>query len=117
MRTVFTLILSMLSVVLFAQSIGDTIIIPTYNYTQTHGWPWCGFSRDTMIDFPDDPDVNYEKIIMAYNMRCRDGLVSNHSYPNQGCGEWDYSCNTYIHDSSRVDSVLSFTNSHYISSF
>ena len=31
MRTVFTLILSMLSVVLFAQSIGDTIIIPTYN--------------------------------------------------------------------------------------
>jgi len=117
MRTVFTLILSMLSVVLFAQSIGDTIIIPTYNYTQTHGWPWCGFSRDTMIDFPDDPEISYEKIIMAYNMRCKDGLVSNHSYPNQGCGEWDYSCNTYIHDSSRVDSVLSITNSHYISAF
>ncbi len=117
MRTVLTLILSMLSVVIFAQSVGDTIIIPTYNYTQTHGWPWCGFSRDTMIDFPDNPEISYEKIIMAYNMRCKDGLVSNHSYPNQGCGEWDYSCNTYIHDSSRVDSVLSFTNSHYISAF
>ncbi len=117
MRTVFTLILSMLSIALFAQSVGDTVIIPTYNYTQTHGWPWCGFSRDTMIDFPDDTEVTYEKIIMAYNMRCKDGLVSNQANPNQGCGEWDYSCNTYIHDSSRVDSVLSFTNSHYISAF
>ena len=100
-----------------AQSTGDTIVIPTFNYTQTHGWPWCGFSRDTMIDFPNDPGVSYEKIIMAYNMRCKDGLVSVPGNTNLGCGEWDYSCNTYIHDSSRVDSVISFTNSHTITNF
>jgi hypothetical protein len=70
-----------------------------------------------MIDFPDNPDLTYEKIIMAYNMRCKDGLVSVPGNTNLGCGEWDYSCNTYIHDSSRVDSVISFTNSHSISGF
>lgn len=117
MRTIITFCLAIFSITVVAQSIGDTIIVPTYNYTQTHGWPWCGFSRDTMIDFPDNPDVSYEKIIMAYNMRCKDGLVSVPGYTNMGCGEWDYSCNTYITDSSRVDSVLSFTNSHYISAF
>ncbi len=117
MKTVFTLILSMLSVVLFAQSIGDTIVVPTFNYTQTHGVPWDGTIRDTMIDFPDNPDITYHKILMAYNMRCKDGLISNQSHPNQGCGEWDYSCNTYITDSSKVDSLISFTPSHYISAF
>ncbi len=117
MRALFTFLLVFISLSIFAQSTGDTIVIPTYNYTQTHGWPWCGFSRDTMIDFPDDPGVTYEKIIMAYNMRCKDGFVSVPGNTNLGCGEWDYSCNTYIHDSSRVDSVISFTNTHSISGF
>ncbi|MCB2207612.1 MAG: T9SS type A sorting domain-containing protein [Bacteroidetes bacterium] len=117
MRALFTIFLISISLSLIAQSTGDTIVIPTYNYSQTHGWPWCGFSRDTMIDFPNDPGVSYEKIIMAYNMRCKDGLVSVPGNTNLGCGEWDYSCNTYIHDSSRVDSVISFTNSHTITNF
>lgn len=117
MRSLFTIFLVSISLSLCAQSVGDTIIIPTYNYTQTHGWPWCGFSRDTIIDFPDNPEISYEKIIMAYNMRCKDGLVSVPGNTNLGCGEWDYSCNTYIHDSSRVDSVISFTSSHVISNF
>jgi len=98
---------------LIAQSVGDTIIVPTFNYSQTSG----GGIRDTMIDFPDDPNQTYEKIIMLYNMRCKDGLVSVPGNTNLGCGEWDYSCNTYINDSSRVDSVLNFTNSHTISAF
>lgn len=96
-----------------AQSPGDTIVIPAFNYTQTNS----PNGRDTMIQFPDDPGTTYEKIIMAYNMRCKDGLVSNSSFPNRGCGEWDYSCNTYIYDSTRVDSVLSFYNSHFITHF
>jgi len=54
---------------------------------------------------------------MLYNMRCKDGLVSTTSDRNKGCGEWDYSCNTYIHDSSMVDSILSYTKSHTISNF
>ena len=117
MKSVFTFCFVLFSVILFAQSPGDTIVVETFNYTQTHGWPWSGLIRDTMIDFPDNPDLTFEKIIMLYNMRCKDGLVSTTTDRNKGCGEWDYSCNTYITDSSRVDSVLSFTSSHYISAF
>ena len=113
MKALITFCLAFFSMVVFAQSVGDTIIIPTYNYTQTQG---SGI-RDTMIDFPDDPSQSYEKILMLYNMRCKDGLVSVPGNTNRGCGEWDYSCNTYITDSSRIDSVLSYTNSYYISAF
>lgn len=113
MKTFFTFFIAIFSISLLAQSVGDTIIIPTYNYSQTQG----GGIRDTMIDFPDDPTQSYEKIIMLYNMRCKDGLVSVPGNTNRGCGEWDYSCNTYITDSSRVDSVLSYTSSYYISAF
>lgn len=113
MRTLFTVFFVSFSIAVFAQSVGDTILIPTINYTQTTS----PNGRDTMIDFPDIPGQTYEKIIMMYNMRCKDGLVSNQSNTNRGCGEWDYSCNTYIHDSSRVDSVISFTNSHVITGF
>lgn len=102
-----------LSSLIIAQSVGDTIIVPSFNYSQTSG---SGI-RDTMIDFPDDPTQTYEKIIMLYNMRCKDGLVSVPGNTNLGCGEWDYSCNTYITDSSKVDSVISFIDSHVISNF
>ncbi len=117
MKNLFTLLSFVLTSLVFAQSEGDTIVVPTFNYTQTHGAPWDGTIRDTMIDFPDTPDQTYHKILMAYNMRCKDDLVSVPGATNRGCGEWDYSCNTYITDSSKVDSVLSFTNSHYISNF
>ncbi len=113
MRIIFTICLTLLASAFFAQSVGDTIVVSTFNYSQTDG---SGI-RDTMIDFPDNPDETYSKIIMLYNMRCKDGLISVPGNTNRGCGEWDYSCNTYITDSSRVDSVLSYTNSHTISAF
>jgi hypothetical protein len=62
-------------------------------------------TRDTVIDFPEGDHNRFEKIIMHYSMRCKDALVSTTSERNKGCGEWDYSCNTYIVDSTRVDSV------------
>ncbi|HEY9116089.1 MAG TPA: hypothetical protein VIN10_15435, partial [Bacteroidales bacterium] len=113
MKNLFTICLLFLSSFIFAQSEGDTIFVETFNYTQTHG---SGI-RDTMIAFPDNPELTFEKIIMLYNMRCKDGLVSTTTDRNKGCGEWDYSCNTYITDSSKVDSVLSFTASHSITNF
>lgn len=113
MRILFTFLLAIIASGLVAQSTGDTIVVPTFNYSQTSG---SGI-RDTMIDFPDVQGQTYEKIIMLYNMRCKDGLISVPGNTNRGCGEWDYSCNTYITDSSRVDSVLSFTNSHTVSAF
>ena len=88
MKALTTFCITFFSFAMLAQSVGDTIIIPTYNYTQTQG----GGIRDTMIDFPDDPTQSYEKIIMLYNMRCKDGLISIPGNTNRGCGEWDYSC-------------------------
>ena len=113
MKNLFTFCLLILGASMMAQSPGDTIIVQTFNYSQTHG---SGI-RDTLIDFPDNPELTYEKVIMLYNMRCKDGLVSTTTDRNKGCGEWDYSCNTYIHDSSMVDSVLSYRKSHTISNF
>ncbi len=81
-----------------AQTIGDTITIQTYEYNST--------TRDSVFDFSVLPNTSFEKIIMEYSIRCTDGLVSNSSNTNLGCGEWDYSCNTYIEDSSKIDSVL-----------
>lgn len=95
----------------FAQSPGDTIVVQSLHYgSQT---------RDTMVAFPDLPGVTFEKILMRYNMRCKNGLISPpiQGQTNVGCGEWDYSCNTSIIDSSRIDSTLSRTDSYLISGF
>lgn len=50
-------------------------------------------------------------------MRCKNGLVSTTSNRNLGCGEWDYSCNTYITDSSLTDSVKATHPNYIISGF
>ncbi|MGE0569404.1 MAG: LamG domain-containing protein, partial [Bacteroidia bacterium] len=89
-------------------SIGDTIKITTLKYGST--------TRDTLISFPTGT-LSYEKIIMKYNMRCKDNLVSNQTFPNQGCGEWDYSCNTYIVDSTKVEEAPKTHPNYLISNF
>lgn len=110
-----TLVFLIAAPYLQAQNPGDTIVVNTFNYTQTAG---SGI-RDTMIEFPNLPGVTFEKIIMKYNMRCKGGLVSPpvSGQTNIGCGEWDYSCNTYLHDSTRIDSVGYTTPSHTITGF
>jgi len=50
-------------------------------------------------------------------MRCKDGQINTTGGNNVACGEWDYSCHTYIHDSTRIDSILHRTNSHLIQNF
>ncbi len=91
----------------------DTLKVQSFTYKS--------LTRDTMVTFPDNGSETYEKIIMRYAMRCHDGTVSssgNNNGPHQGgCGEWDYSCSTYLTDSTRVDSLLTFTPSHVISGF
>ncbi|MBN2747371.1 MAG: T9SS type A sorting domain-containing protein [Bacteroidales bacterium] len=103
-----------------AQNNGDTIEIRSFNYNQTYGInQWSPGIRDTMVAFPNDSNLTFEKILMLYNIRCKNGNVSPavSGQTDIGCGEWDASCNTYITDSSRVDSVLSFHPSHWISQF
>ncbi len=73
--------------------------------TWVQGFQFDSRTRDSVIHFPSGNHNQYEKILMYYTMRCKDGLVSTGSDRNKGCGEWDYSCNTNIIDSSGVDSL------------
>jgi len=104
----FTLYFSLISLLLFAQNPGDTIKIKTFHYGSN--------TRDTLARFPAG-NLSFEKIIMKYNMRCKNALVSTSDNRNLGCGEWDYSCNTYIVDSSKVESVSATQAKYVISNF
>ena len=87
----------------------DTVVVQTLT--------WDSSGRDYVFTFPNDPTETYEKIIMLYNMRCKNAVVSTGGAPNAGCGEWDYSCNTYITDSSKTDSLMATAPNYVISGF
>src|SRR6187551_1242416 len=91
-----------------AQSPGDTIFVKAFKY----GSP----TRDTLLQFPSG-NLTFEKIIMKYNMRCKNGLISTQSAPDQGCGEWDAGCNTSVVDSSKIENELNKTPKYVISNF
>lgn len=93
---------------LIAQVPGDTIKIKTFHYKSN--------TRDTIAAFPSG-NLTFEKIIMKYNMRCKNALVSDGTDRNKGCGEWDYSCNTYIVDSSKIEEEQNLTPNYKISNF
>jgi hypothetical protein len=90
-------------------SFGDTTVVQTLRYDST--------LRAGMFQFPDDSTKTYEKILMLYGMRCKDGLVSTGTQRNLGCGEWDYNCYTYLIDSSQTDSLRTTQVSPLISNF
>lgn len=92
-----------------AQSPGDTIRVQAFEFDNT--------SRNMMVSFPDNDNLTYEKILLKYTMRCKDGLISNSTDRNRGCGEWDYSCNTYLVDSTKVESQPTTIASHFISDY
>ncbi|MEZ4939475.1 MAG: LamG-like jellyroll fold domain-containing protein [Saprospiraceae bacterium] len=98
----------MLFILLFCPGLRaqDTIRVQTFT--------WENPSRSALFQFPDNPGEQYRKIWMKYNMRCHDAAVGS---GNVGCREWDYSCNTFITDSSRIDSSKTLHPSHRISNF
>ncbi len=99
-----------------AQVAGDTIVVQSYDYSHNN---YGSGTKDTIVNFPNDPNLTFEKIIMKYNMRCKGGGTGNGVPPNgtSGCGEWDYSCNTYIVDSTKTDSTKATHPSHIIPGF
>jgi len=103
----FLLVIFFLSSNLSAQD----VIVQSFNFDSE--------TRDTVIEFPQMDHNNWEKIIMLYSMRCKDGLISPPvaGQTNLGCGEWDYSCNTYITDSTQVDSLYRVSPDFEISNF
>ena len=120
MKKIFYLLIAIFIIIQSsAQNPGDTIVVQTFDYNMTYGsGPWSGGDRDTIAHFPNDPNLTFEKIILSYNMRCKDNVVNTNGQSNSiGCGAWDYSCHTYIHDSTRIDSILSYQSSHTVSSF
>ncbi len=73
-------------------------------------------ARSGTYTFPSG-DQSFEKILMIYNMRCKDDIVNQTGGNDVGCGEWDYSCNTFITDPTRTDSTAASHPSHTISGF
>ncbi|MEN8928083.1 MAG: LamG-like jellyroll fold domain-containing protein [Flavobacteriales bacterium] len=102
-------LLTVLSFSSNAQNIGDTITVQSFDYNSQ--------TRDTTVNFPTDTSIKYEKVLMLYNMRCKGARISTGTDRNLGCGEWDYSCNTYIHDESRYDSTKNTIPNYSISDF
>ncbi|WP_196885297.1 LamG-like jellyroll fold domain-containing protein [Aureivirga sp. CE67] len=102
-----------------AQTPGDTLVVQAFDYSETHSTnPWGGQIRDKDLDFSVLPDdVTFSKIIMLYSMRCKDGLVSDFDDKNKGCGEWDYSANTYLHDPTKKDELLTTHPNYKIQGF
>ena len=94
---------------MWGQKVGDTIRVQAFNHKST--------SRDTLIGFPNNPNLSFEKIILKYNMRCKKAAVLKGKDDGTGCGEWDYSVNTYVVDSSKVVKTLSKQPSYIISGF
>ncbi len=87
-----------------AQQTGDTLKVKVFHFASA--------TRDTAVQLPDS-NLSFEKIIMKYTMRCKNALVSNSNNRDQGCGEWDYSCNTYLVDSAKIEAVAA-SNSNYV---
>lgn len=75
------------------------------NTTTVQTFTFPNQARSGVFSFPNDPAKTYEKIMMQYRMRCKGGLISTSTNRNLGCGEWDYSCNTYLTDSAKTDSL------------
>lgn len=98
------------SIQLNAQTAGDTIKVQTFSFEST--------TRDTIIEFPSILNASeIERIWMKYTMRCKGGVVSSGGQSDIGCGGWDYSCNTYITDSSRIDSLKQTINDYEVYHF
>lgn len=109
-RSFYAILIALfLPICLLSQSQGDTLFVNVWNYNST--------TRDTTVQFPDFDNLSFEKVILKYSMRCKDELVSNSQNTNLGCGEWDYSCNTYLVDSSRIEQITATHPNFTISGF
>ncbi|HHH54771.1 MAG TPA: hypothetical protein ENK91_14000, partial [Bacteroidetes bacterium] len=101
--------LSLIFIFPFFLNAQDTVVVQTLTYDST--------GRSYVFNFPEDTGQSYEKILMLYSMRCKNALVSTGNERNKGCGEWDYSCNTFITDSTMTDSIKDTHPSHIIPGF
>lgn len=94
---IFTL-LAVLALFCSSASAQDTVTVQTLTFDSV--------GRMGYFHFPPKSEMGtFEKVVMQYRMRCIGGKVRTTKTGTVGCGEWDYNCETYIIDSSRVDSL------------
>ncbi len=91
-----------------ALSAQDTITVQTITRDNA--------ARSGTYTFPSG-EQSFEKILMVYNMRCKDNVTNTTGGNDVGCGEWDYSCNTFITDPTQTDSTAATHPTHLISGF
>jgi len=109
MKKIPFLIVAILFCVLGSTFAQDTAIVQTFTFDST--------SRKASFQFPTDDYNSYEKILMQYRIRCKGGKINTTGGNDVACGEWDYSCNTYVTDSTRKDSLPAVHPSYIISDF
>ena len=93
----------------------DTTIIQTFSW-ETQNNPAAAYDSPGRRWFefpPSNNGVEYQKILMYYNLKCfEDGTAGNLGYP---CGEWDYLTYTYLFDHTGViDSTLAQHPSYFV---
>lgn len=99
--------ISILFIISFRQVIAqDSVVVQAFT--------WDNPSRNALFSFPAKSDGPFRRVWMSYNMRCHGAKVG---VQGVGCGEWDYSCNTFITDSSKIDSIARYTDDYGISGF
>jgi len=93
----------------------DTVVVQTFTWEAQNnpaaaydspGRRWFNFP-------PSNNGVEYQKILMYYNLKCfEDGTAGNLGYP---CGEWDYLTYTYLYDHTGViDSTLATHPTYFV---
>lgn len=88
----------------------DTTVVQTFTFDNS--------ARSGTFEFPDDPEKSYRQILMEYSLRCYEGGINQGSdAAGVGCREWDYSCTTYLVDSTSTDSTQASHPTHTISNF
>ncbi len=86
---------------------GDTTVVQTFSWESQNN-PNTAYDSPgrRWFNFPaSDNGVEYQKILMYYNLKCfSDGTAGNLGFP---CGEWDYLTYTYLFQHTGVyDSTL-----------
>ncbi len=95
--------------------LADTTIVQTFTWEAQNnpaaaydspGRRWFNFP-------PSNNGVEYQKILMYYNLKCfEDGTAGNLGFP---CGEWDYLTYTYLYDHTGIiDSTLATHPLYYV---
>jgi hypothetical protein len=100
-RSILPLLLLCIAPLMALAADGDTVVVQTLTFDS--------IGRAGYYQFPNALDRTYERVIMQYRLRCIKGKTRTQRSDTVGCGEWDYNCETFITDSTLIDSLKTDT--------